>query len=181
MGHPVITRLGVNQFWYRHWYTDNSYSQNCHQDLMFEKFVMLYVDYGTNYNHNMFIHEYWYTKPSKQIRLAPLKTYMKHYRKFFYSNTTLGIEHSFLLRNHSGEYFPMRCWILKYNKWIIISLKFFKPLKVKYFNPYTERSKTSLSSAITDFNYNNDHTIRIKLFYSYLFKRLSNLNNEYVF
>ena len=181
MSYPVVTRLGVNQFWYRHWYTDTLYNQSCHQDLIFEKFVMLYVDYGTNFNQSMFIHEYWYTKPSKAIRLSPLKTYMKYYRKYYYSNTTLGIEHSFLIRNHSGEYFPMRCWILKYNNWIIISLKFFKPLKLKYTTDKSTSLKTSLSSVATSFKYDNSHKLRLKLFYSYFFKRLSNISNDYTF
>lgn len=180
MGYPVVTRLGINQFWYRHWYTDTFYKQNCHQDLIFERFVMLYINYGTTFKNNIFIHEYWYSKPSKVIRTLPLKSYMKHYRRFYYSNTLLGIEHSFLLRNHSGEYFPMRCWILKYNNWVILSLKFFKPLKIK-----TQRNeankKLSVSSITTELNYNLEKNPRFNLFYSYMFKRAKSIDNMYCF
>ena len=180
MGYPVVTRLGINQFWYRHWYTDTFYKQNCHQDRIFERFVMLYVNYGTTFKNNIFIHEYWYSKPSKVIRTLPLKSYMKHYRRFYYSNSTLGIEHSFLLRNHSGEYFPMRCWILKYNNWVILSLKFFKPLKIKKLRNAINR-KVSLSSITTELNYKLDKNVRFNLFYSYMFKHIKTINNNYSF
>jgi hypothetical protein len=180
MGYPVVTRLGINQFWYRHWYTDTFYKQNAHQDLLFERFIMLYVNYGTTFKNNIFIHEYWYSKPSRRIRTLPLKSYMKNYRRFYYSNSTLDIEHSFLLRNHSGEYFPMRCWILKYNNWVILSLKFFKPLKVK--NTYISKNKKfSISSTTTDLNYDLDNNLRFNLFYSYIFKRIKTVNNSYCF
>ena len=180
MGYPVVTRLGINQFWYRHWYTDTFYKQNAHQELIFERFVMLYVNYGTTFKNNIFVHEYWYSKPSKVIRTLPLKSYMKHYRRFYYSNSTLGIEHSFLLRNHSGEYFPMRCWILKYNNWVILSLKFFKPLKVKQVGTFKNR-KTSISSTTTELSYNLENNKRFSLFYSYMFKRVKAINNVYSF
>jgi hypothetical protein len=181
MGYPVVTRLGINQFWYKHWYTDTFYKQNVQQDLAFERFVMLYINYGTTFKNNVFIHEYWYSKPSKFIRTLPLKSYMKHYRRFYYSNNTLGIEHSFLLRNHSGEYFPMRCWILKYNSWVILSLKFFKPLKIKNSSYSRIRRKTSVSSATSDFNYKTNNNSRLTIFYTYLLNQIKNNNNAYYF
>jgi hypothetical protein len=181
MGYPVVTRLGINQFWYKHWYTDSVYKQYVQQDLIFERFIMLYVNYGTTFKNNVFVHEYWYSKPSKIIRTLPLKSYMKYYRRFYYSNSTLGIEHSFLLRNHSGEYFPMRCWILKYNSWIILSLKFFKPLKMKNSKYARIRRKTSVSSTTSDLKYLPTENVRLTLSYTYLLKQLKRNTNSYSF
>lgn len=178
MGYPVVTRLGINQFWYRHWYTDTFYKQNVQQDSMFERFILLYVNYGTTFKNNVFIHEYWYSKPSKIIRTTPPKAHAKHYRKSHYHNSILGIEHSFSKRNDSGEYFPMRCWILKYNNWIILSLKFFKPLKIKNSNHVSRRRKTSVSSATSDFNYISSSK-RLTLIYSYAIKQLRLNSNTY--
>ena len=70
MGYPVVTRLGINQFWYKHWYTDSVYKQYVQQDLIFERFIMLYVNYGTTFKNNVFVHEYWYSKPSKIINVS---------------------------------------------------------------------------------------------------------------
>ena len=36
MGYPVITRLGINQFWYKNWYTDSDFMLNFKQDLIFD-------------------------------------------------------------------------------------------------------------------------------------------------
>jgi len=68
----------------------------------------MYLNYALTFNNNIFFHEYFFSKKSKNLRLEP-KTYaLKHYRNFSYSNDVLTIEHSFLLRIPSGEYFPMR-------------------------------------------------------------------------
>ena len=32
MGYPVITRIWLNQFWYRHWYSDINFKENLKQD-----------------------------------------------------------------------------------------------------------------------------------------------------
>ena len=32
MGYPVITRLGINQMWYKYWYSDKAYATNIIQD-----------------------------------------------------------------------------------------------------------------------------------------------------
>ena len=58
MGNPVITRLGINQFWYKHWYSDTTTSQNIKQDDSFEKLINIYLNYGLSFNTNPFIHEY---------------------------------------------------------------------------------------------------------------------------
>jgi len=54
---------------------------------------------------------------------------MRFFRRFFYTNDDLFIEHSYFIRNHSGEYFPFRLWIIKFSGWVIFSLQWFKPVK----------------------------------------------------
>ena len=58
MGNPVITRLGIQQFWYNHWYSDKHLSSNLHQDKIFEDLLSMYLTYGLNVKENLFIHEY---------------------------------------------------------------------------------------------------------------------------
>ena len=178
MGYPVVTRLGVNQFWYRHWYTDTFYKQSLQQDSIFEQFVTLYVDHGTSFKTNTFIHEYWYSKPSKIIRTLPSKLYLKYYRRRYYRDEPDEIDSSYLVRHHSGEYFPMRCWILKYNNWVILSLKFFKPLKIKKAKISKKNYKISVSSATSDFNLNNNNE-RLNFLYNYTLKQLKSVSNSY--
>jgi hypothetical protein len=132
MGNPISTRLGVNQFWYRHWYSDTSHHLELKQDETLEKLILFYLQYGLTFQTNPFMHEYFYKKNLKSVRtFTQNKHNIKFFRRFFYTNDNLGIEHSYLIRNRTPEYFPMRTWVLKYAGWVIFSIQWFKPLKFR--------------------------------------------------
>ena len=131
MGNPTITRLGVNQFWYNHWLSQNDYKASTNQDNINSEFIQNYINHGANFTNNIFMHEYWYSKKYKQLRTLPSRSYMQFYRRHYYSNNVVGIEHSYLIRYTTGEYFPLRTWCLRYNNWLIISIQWFKPDKSK--------------------------------------------------
>lgn len=132
MGNPVSTRLGVNQFWYKHWYSDSSRALELRQDESLETLISFYLQYGITFQTNPFIHEYWYRKNMKNIRIVvQSKLNSRFFRRYFYTNDTLSIEHSYLIRNKTPEFFPMRTWIMKYAGWVIFSVQWFKPLKIK--------------------------------------------------
>lgn len=133
MGYPVITRLGLSQFWYRHWYSDSNknYFLNFKQDIMFTHLLKMYLQYGLTFNNSLFFHELYFNKNSKQIRLNIILKNLKYYRRFYFSNDNLGIEHSYFLRYKTGEYFPLRLWVIKYSGWLILSFNCFKPVKRK--------------------------------------------------
>jgi len=144
MGNPIITRLGIQQFWYHHWYSDKNVSSNLQHDYLFEKLLFIYLKYGLKTQDNFFAHQYWYTS-RLNIKLNSLQN-LKHlktifYRKYYYLNDVVGIEHSFLMRNTTPEYFPLKLWVFKFNNWIILSIVWFKPLKGRY------KNKTNLFSA----------------------------------
>lgn len=131
MTHPVVTRLGVNQFWYRHWYSDTTHTANLHQDQLLIKLVYLYLNYGLTIKSNFFVHEYWYKPSYVTLRTLNVTDYSKCFRRFFYTNDTLGIEHSYLIRNRTPEYFPLKLWLFRFGGWFIVSIKWFKPIKTK--------------------------------------------------
>jgi hypothetical protein len=184
MSNPVITRLGINQFWYRHWYSDKLFSENLQQDTSFTTFVKFYLDHGLTHTSYPFIHEYWYKPTVKKLRTSQAISNMRFYRRFFYSNDVVDIEHSFLLRNHSGEYFPMRMWIFRYLNWIILSVQWFKPIKSK------KRPKSTLESKLkhihslhehSHFGYRQSSTRRLKILIHLFLIKFNQLNKEYFF
>lgn len=130
MSNPVINRLGINQFWHKHWYSDSLYAENLHQDNTFTSLIQLYLNYGLTYSTNFFFHEYFYKNNLKAKRLIK-NNKISSCRRFFYTNTALDIDHSYLLKNKTEEYFPMRLWLLKYMNWVIFSVQWFKPIKKK--------------------------------------------------
>jgi len=131
MSNPVITRLGTSQFWYKHWYSNKSYTHNLHQDKSFEVLIKFYLDHGLTFPNNPNVHEYWYRPNLKKNRTENHQTNLRFYRRFFYTNDRLSIEHSYFIRHFSGEYFPLRLWIFKYLGWVILCVQWFKPIKKK--------------------------------------------------
>jgi len=134
MSYPVVTRLGINQFWYKHWYSDVIYDLNHKNDLSFEFILNIYLNYGLLHTkNNLFTHEYWYRKCYSRLKVHKrlvLKNNLKlYFRKYFYTNSTLAIEHSYFIRLTTPEYFPMRIWAFKYLNWVIFSVHWYKPLK----------------------------------------------------
>jgi hypothetical protein len=149
MGNPVSTRLGVNQFWYKHWYTDSTKTLNLKQDDSFEKLVAFYLQYGLTIQTNPFVHEYWYKRHLRNTRVVvQSKLNSRFYRRFFYTNDALGIEHSYLIRNKTAEYFPMRTWVLRYGGWLIFSVQWFKPLKIKSNKKLLSRSSSYVGAIV---------------------------------
>ena len=137
MGNPVITRLGVQQFWHTHWYSDSNISSNLQQDRLFENLLNLYLKYGLTLPSNLFVHEYWYGNVERLKTLRQSYNQSKHntfYRRYYYLNNVVGIEHNFLLRNATPEYFPLKLWLFKYNNWVILNVTWFKPMKGKIRN-----------------------------------------------
>ena len=181
MGYPVVTRIGINQFWYRHWYSDTNFSDNLKQDNAFDKLVFLYLKYGLTFQNNPFFHEYWYRKTNKPVRTTKFsEKNIRFFRRFSYQNTTLSIEHSFLLRNETGEYFPLRTWILKYNNWVIICVQWYKPMKGKD-GPRIRLGEKSHNSGIVVRIRPSAKLRRLKLVYYLLTKKNFSQGKTYTF
>ena len=181
MGHPVITRLGVNQFWYKHWYSDSSKQLNLKQDDSLSLLLDLYLNYGLTFKSNPFIHEYWYKKFSKKIRTYEQeKKNTKFFRRFYYTNTNLSIEHSYLIRHKTGEYFPMRHWVMKYGGWIVLQVHWFKPWKVKYKKSQSKK-KASFIGAVSRPRVYKPTVMRLKLSLIALIKSAQGNHNTYHF
>lgn len=181
MGHPVITRLGVNQFWYKHWYSDSSTQLNLKQDDALSTLLDLYLNYGLTFKSNPFIHEYWYKKFSKKIRTHEQeKKNTKFFRRFYYTNSNLSIEHSYLIRHKTGEYFPMRHWVMKYGGWVILQVHWFKPIKTKY-NKQVNRKSASFTGAVSRPKVFKPTVMRLKLSLLTLLNISKNKTNSYTF
>jgi hypothetical protein len=131
MGYPVITRLGINQFWYNHWYSDTMFFLNSKQDKSLLKLFKIYLNYGITFPTSLFFHEFYFRNSYGHVRKSFIFKNWKFFRKVYFSCSSLEIEHSYFLRKKSGEFFPLRFWLLRYSKWVILIFSCFKPLKFK--------------------------------------------------
>ena len=183
MGFPVVTRLGLNQFWYKHWYSDTNanFTLNYKQDLIFIKLFKMYLHYGLTFTNTVFFHEIFLNKKYKSIRLNTLFKNLKYYRRFYFSNYNLSIEHSYFLRYRTGEFFPLRLWLIKYANWLILSFNCFKPIKKKsaaisYFQKDFQGIAAHLKTDLQVKKF-----LRFKLIFLYLKKFFIRNSYNYVF
>lgn len=182
MSNPTINRLGINQFWYKHWYSDTFYRSQLHQDFVSEKLLKFTLNAGTTYQSNPFVHEYWYKPSFKKQRLNVKSNNSKYFRRFYYSHSMLGIEHSYLIRNVNIETFPMRIWIFRFSNWLIFSFQMFKPLKGKNVSLKSNSLDPAHSSSISVNSRVVEKNNRIKLLFLLLrLQQTYNVKNFYLF
>jgi hypothetical protein len=183
MGNPTITRLGVQQFWHKHWYSDTKTSLNLQQDRLFENLLNLYLRYGLSLPNNLFVHEYWYGNNSRIKLTRQNYNQSKHnifYRRYYYLNNVVGIEHNFLLRNATPEYFPLKLWLFKYNNWVVLNVTWFKPMKGKNKNNvfYGSASAANVLHKTTSV-FLKQH--RLKLLLLFFSHKIQTQTREYLF
>jgi len=89
-----------------------------------------YISYGNTFNYNIFASEFWYSK-NITYRFDKSLNQLRYFKRFYYSNSILGIEHSFFIRNTTAEFFNFKPWVFFYNNWIVLVICWFKPPKNK--------------------------------------------------
>ena len=183
MSSPVITRLGLNQFWYKYWYSDTFFSKLLNQDRLIETFVTWYLSYGLQFFRNPLISNYWYDVDNKSVVSNFFSFNMRYLRRYFYSNDVVGVEHSYFLRNHSGEYFPFRLWLFRFCGWLILSVSWFKPRKKKLKQTFKNDKNYSQVSSFSFFNHKTKGNLflRSKILFYFLVKVISKTQPNYNF
>jgi hypothetical protein len=172
----------MNQFWYKYWFSDSLYASTTQLILTLETLILFYLNYGLSYTSNFFIHEYWYKNLTSSLRLNINKAELNNYfRRFYYSHHILNIEHNYLIRNATPEYFPLKIWVFRYLNWIVFIFQWFKPLKKKIFfrneKPIFKgglHKKKNLYSP-------HLHKSRSKIIYLYLLYKVALFTENYYF
>lgn len=79
----------------------------------------------------------------------------------------------------TGEYFPLRFWCIKYDKWIILSFHCFKPVKKKLNTKNKFSKETYAVNPSLSYNLENIDITRYKLLFIYLRRRLTDLDYSF--
>jgi len=173
MSNPTINRLGQTQIWYKNYYSDFSYSEFYKTITTFEKLLNIYFNYGLYLQNNLLFSNFWYKnyKPHVNKSNSFFQKYHTslYFRKYYYTNKTLAIEHSYFLRLKTPEFFPLRLYIMSYNNWIIASIQWFKPSKNSSTIKSTKIGKNIINTIITNNLPSTSQITRLKLI-SYLIK-----------
>lgn len=133
MSNPSINRWGMNVFWHHFWYSDTHYSQNAEQDKLMTELVNTYLYFGLATPFNFFMNPYWFFKKS------PPYNALRYYRFVRVLGRALRTLTTYRLRVQTDCIFPMRIWILKFQKWIVLTFYWFQPWKRKKYEKKTGR------------------------------------------
>jgi hypothetical protein len=122
--------------------------------------------YGFFFNKSLFFYNYWYKNfPKKDNFFIKDDEHLNnYYRRYFYSHKTLSIEHSYLLREKTPEYFPLRTYFIKYLNWIVVSVQWFKPAKISYTIKNTLHKNTNFNIPIKKVYKLTNRNVRYKLY-----------------
>lgn len=125
MSSPLINRWGLNSFWHNYWYDDFRQSLQYKQDELFTKLIHIFLFHGINFTYNLFANKYWY---NTQFKHLVTKSYFRWITR---RPNQFGEVLTYSLRQEQDCLFPMKIWIIKYSKWVVINQYWFQPLKFK--------------------------------------------------
>ena len=127
INNPCINRWGINSFWHHYWYSDKKYALLTQQDNFILLLLKTYLHYGTETPLNFLQNHYWYSTP--RVEQNDLKT--KDYRWYSVFEQDLGYSYNYIVRTETPEFFESYWTILRFNRWLIVSVQWFQPNKTK--------------------------------------------------
>jgi len=129
MSNPVTNRWGLNLFWYKWWYNDKISTLLYHQDILIERIVYTYINYGTTHTKNTFTSHYW-----TPLSFAKIKNFANVYmtkvtRYVERVHQTFNEKNTRKARVKPSALYNSKIWILRFQNWLILNFYFFQPLK----------------------------------------------------
>ena len=125
VSNPSINRWGLNTLWHRFWFKDWGYATTVNQDRNIALLVENYLLHGLDVPNQLFVNPYWYHQTLSKIK-RPL-----YFRWIMAKNKTLGFRTMYRLRVQTTDFYPMKIWILRYSRWLIVNFYWFQPNKYK--------------------------------------------------
>lgn len=180
MSNPNINRWGLNLFWNRLWYKDKNYALALHQDNIFAKLIIIYLNYGILYPTNIFAHKFWYFNKFFKTKNHFIEHNTKYYRLMSFKNLTMGINELYSVRVKTKNLYTGRVWLFRYQNWLIINFYCFQPIKKKPMKKSTNISKKkTLDFYFTENGADNILIKRLKFILIYIWSVNYNANTTY--
>ena len=101
---PVINRTGIIQPWAYQYLPNKTLKFKIKTINTILSIFKNYISHGNTSTPSVLASEFWYGK-NLQIKPATSINYAQFFKRFYYSNSILGIEHSFLIRKQTPEFF----------------------------------------------------------------------------
>ena len=180
ISNPLINRWGLNLFWYKLWYVDKNLSKNLHQDVLIDKLIYIFLNYGLFTPKNIFTNNYWFANYIKNYFNG---YFAKYYRVVNFKNKVLNINTFYYDRIKIKNIYFSKMWILKYQNWIVVNIYSFQPLKKLNNLKLQNVKKNDMDGFILNQNQNLNLNFvkRLKFLFLFFFKQSSHCNRYYSF
>lgn len=179
MSNPNISRWGFNLFWYKFWYYDKNYYLALQHDILINKLIYTFLNFGILFPTNIFVNKYWFRSCEYVNYFNSYNT--KYYRIMGFKNLISKEMNYYKERIKIENVYQSKIWILKFHHWIVINFYSFSPLKKKRPKDKSVSHAPHLDSFLMRAPYNFENYKRLKLIFFYFFKKIKNSNYFYKF
>jgi hypothetical protein len=124
IGSVIANRTGNMNYWNTHWWADKNYSFSLHQDILIKNFLPFFYIYGFFFNSHPWQNRRWVFNLT-QLPIRNKLFFSKFYRVIVLKNNLFETTNKLININYKFLY-PLKIWILRYQKWLIIFWFFYK-------------------------------------------------------
>ncbi len=179
MSNPSIGRWGLNLFWYKFWFYDKNYYLSLQHDILINKLVYTFLNFGIMFPVNIFINKYWFQKYKTTNYFNNHNT--KYYRIMGFKNLITKETNYYKERIKIENVYQSKIWILKYQNWVVINFYCYSPIKKRYLKNQKFKYNLRIDTPFLNFIQNQENYKRFKLILFYFFKKKNNINYFYQF
>lgn len=179
MSNPVISRWGLNLFWYRHWYTDKNYHLSLQHDDAINKLLHTFLNFGISFPVNIFIHKYWFKNYKYKNYFNEHVT--KYYRIINFKNFITQEINSYNVRIRIENIYQSKIWILKFQHWILVNFYCFTPLKKRQVEAIRNNQWQFFDTFLTKSSHHFKNYKRLKFVFFFISNQLRKHFNYYKF
>ena len=179
MSNPSINRWGLNLFWYKFWFYDKNYHSSLQHDILINKLVYTFLNFGILFPVNIFINKYWFKNYKNNNYFNTHNT--KYYRIMGFKNLISKEINYYKERIKIENVYQSKIWILKYQHWVVINFYCFNPIKKRQLENRKFKNNARLDTLLSDWSGDYSNYKRLKLILFYFFKKIKNSNYFYKF
>lgn len=179
MSNPSINRWGLNLFWYKFWFYDKNYHLSLQHDILINKLVYTFLNFGIIFPVNIFVNRYWFKNYKNSNYFNTHNT--KYYRMMGFKNLISKEINYYKERIRIENVYQSKIWILKFQNWLIINFYCFNPIKKRQLQKRQLNFNFRVDTILPNLPYKFENYKRLKLILFYFFKKIKNSNYFYKF
>jgi hypothetical protein len=123
-----INRWGINLFWMKNWFADNSFQLFFQKSIFMEKFLRTFFLYGMQFGSPQWKERIWNGQSDRDLRQE--STFRDKYFRFVSIRDEVALTTQlYRFRITKPKIYFSKLWFLRYQNWVILALHYFQVRK----------------------------------------------------